>query len=126
MRLHVGVWIGKQPLHAVRSDAAMAVADALAELRDIGRNVQAIDNQEIIAAGIRLDERNDSIAMASFRLHRPQRDNTLEHGRLLQCLQHLLLLLARSFQIKLKADMLPGLGHMHVFHHGVDAFQARR
>src|SRR5882762_11396496 len=64
-----------------------------------------------------------SARTASLRLHRAKRDDALEHRRLLETPQHRSVLRARSFQVELKTNMLPGHRYLDVLHHRMDAFQ---
>ena len=56
-------------------------------------------------------------------MHRTQRNDAFQHRRLLKRPEHRSLLLARSFNIELKTNVLPGHRHLDILHHGVDAFQ---
>src|SRR5689334_6225818 len=58
----------------------MAVADAFAELREIGWNKHPIDNQEIIAAGIGFHEWNNPIGRRHSFRHRVLRSGGMEVG----------------------------------------------
>jgi hypothetical protein len=57
----------KKPLHAIRSDAVVAVADMPGESDEISRRVHAVDNQEIITAGAGLHKWNDGHVHSSGR-----------------------------------------------------------
>src|SRR5262249_20860308 len=57
-RAHVGILRGKEPLHAVSTHAVVAIAYAPAEGIQVCGRMDAIDDQEIIAAGRRLGERD--------------------------------------------------------------------
>src|SRR6202142_387747 len=59
----------------------------------------------------------------SFGVHRAELSCTIKNRRLLQTAQHLVLIPARSLQLKLNAHVLLGRGNLHVLHHGVDTFQ---
>ena len=121
--LHIRIRRGGQPLHAVRSHAVMAVADAPAEVRDVHGNISAIDNQEVIAAGIGLNKGYDSSGRRHSGCTGPRAVTLSSNGGLLQGLQRLFLLLVRPFEIKLETDMLAGFGNENVVHHGVDRLQ---
>ena len=58
--LHVRVRRWEQPFHTVRAYPVVSITNLSAELRDIGRNIPAIDDQKVIAAGIGLNIRNSS------------------------------------------------------------------
>src|SRR6185437_4799097 len=54
----IGVGGGKQPLHAVGANALVAVAHAAADGGKIRPGVQPVHDEEIVAAGASLNERN--------------------------------------------------------------------
>src|SRR5579864_8697774 len=54
----IGVGGGKEPLHAVGTNALVAVAHAAAEGSQVGAGVQAVHNEEVVAAGAGLGKRD--------------------------------------------------------------------
>src|SRR6266550_6439857 len=61
--------------------------------------------------------------MASFRLHRTQRDNAFKHGRLFESSQYFSVFPVRSLDVELKTDMLRRHCDLSVLHHGMNGFQ---
>src|SRR5664280_1001083 len=55
-QVRIGGW--QYPFHTVGADPIMPIADTSAETTDIAGRVGKIDDQKIIAAGCRLNERN--------------------------------------------------------------------
>src|SRR5579864_5917075 len=66
----IGVGGGKEPLHAIGSDALVAVTHAAADDGQVGAGVQAIHNEEVVAAGAGFDKR-DGGRRSGFRNHSP-------------------------------------------------------
>ena len=54
----VGIGSGQHPLDAIGPNTGVAVAYAARECMNVGGSVREIDDQKIIAAGDRLEERN--------------------------------------------------------------------
>jgi hypothetical protein len=61
--------------------------------------------------------------MASFRLHRTERDDAFKHGRLFESPQYFSVFPARSLDVELKTDMFRRDCDLGVLHHGMNAFQ---
>ena len=56
--LHIGIGGGKEPLHAIRAHAVVAVADAPAELCQISGRMLTVNDQKIISAAGRFGKRD--------------------------------------------------------------------
>src|SRR5882672_7635512 len=58
-RSYVSLLVWKNPLHTIRTDTLMPVANAAAEISQVCRSMHAVNDQEIIATGMCFHKRNN-------------------------------------------------------------------